>query len=912
MRTKKYILEHFSEQFLEQYQQKLASTNKETQLSTAMKILHVEENKFDCLPFQKDRFAFLQYKYWLTFFELFPANYPQDWQENIVKFRALIEESKSIIEDALKNTADEYSPFAQGLSTLFRHRGKHAPIQDELLASVVIVGQKQSGIEPGFIAAHHFDLIEFLLREFAAEEILAQITEVSADIEQLFLRHADHLPKYMYKMDYRSDAKTITMRGATPVYLTEEDVKRTNTVQEAYKRGTFIGDLVAKGYVIAKESLSGRINRDAILETLSNDLASIFMRVQEQKLYLSDYANGDKKFMPCSRWVDGASEFAGKKLPLVDGYLARKLLVSPSGIAYYSDDRVANLTRHYIPLLATGDYDKVGSQGQNLLKIPAHQNEFTGKQIWHLIGIDFGHTFRENSRILKTLSVDGRFEQPKSNPFSNFSALSDGTLREKMEGVLIIAKIVGRKVAKTVIDSYGDEFHNIYDKIQPNEAENLCRNYQDAMDKLAHLDFDNHQVYMVLKKDIADFQKIVVQDLNQLLDLFDNYLGLDASLINFIDNLNNFSAGCLGKTTLLSENKQLYLQHMRIKVDHKVLWTARYNPLTHCYTLEYSHNDQTILDNILKIFKQQGIANRCSLQLENAGINLVFHESDRTLLTNNFNELVVQEAIHPEEFAAIEHAKAELVLQDLVQAPWFKAQGMQIDLWAHQAAYRLLVQSDRDDLIALMLNKLDMEFNHSGALELSFSVERLSSIIHQLSMISHEFIAAQKKAIAQAIPTTKINLSLSLFAPPPESLQSMPQSSIADLLEQSEYLLIDEKQSATDILIGYYDQHLIDKTNRNDGDSTEHWCLRLATTMADTYNYYTNPLASISFAATLKECLYPSTGTSVDLNRLYALLQERKTYIEKQLSPSTYDKELELLSNALAETELSTSMNLKC
>lgn len=959
MRTAHHIQNHFSTEFLAQYQHKMNDFRLDIRLSTAMKILNIDESKFECFPFKKDRKAFLQYKFWLSHFEVSPGKYPEAWQENLLQFKGLIVQAEKIVANVLEQHVDQYSPFAQGLSTLHQRRGKHAAAAennlDGLLASVVIVGKKTGGIEPGFIAAHHQDLVEYLLTEFAEKDLLKLIDDVQGNIDVLLERYADKLPKYMYKMDYHTDAKKLGIRGKTPVYLTEEDVRRTSNVQNAYKLMPFIGDLAAKGYVVAKQSTSGAINSDALKETLANDFASIFMPVQEQKLYQTVYPNGDKKFMPCSRWVDGASEFGSRKAPLIDGYPCRKLLQTQAGIAYLRDDSIKNLSRYYLLLLLTGDYDKVGSLGQNLLKIVSDQDEKTGKKLWTLVGIDFGHTFREKSRVLQYLLADGRFEQPVSHPFKNFSALADGRLREKIEGLLILAKLAGKCFPETVIDSYGEDFKKTWAAIQSKEAERLCENYWQALDNLANLDYDNHMIYMDLKKDVRDFQEIMREDLAGFLQVFDNYLGREASLIDLMDNLNTFSAGLLNKTTLRSENNQTLLRHMLIKADYKHLWRINYHPENHCYRLEYTNPSQEILQALEGIFSQQGLSRYCSFNHEGSALTLGFHESDLSLIANKFNEQVVQKEIHPQEYFAIQSAEAELALQDLTKAPWFLKQQVQIDLCPHQGAYRLLiaVKGNQDDLTALILSRMAMEFSLSGVLEMTFGREQLPEVLKQLSTIpqAYEDLHLQDaevkalnpgiyiKVLPQSVerpvlPELPEKKSAELENNPeaePERESSMVEKSLAffssfrlfsseqkqipDTVKpeesevESDFHLLEKEETKLEILLKYYEIYQSNKETRSEGDSASHWMLWASTKVSDTYNYYANPCSSISLGITLKLCVFPENGQEPDMQKLLELLEARKKYIEQYLETSAYKKELFLIEEGITEIKTGRGLN---
>jgi hypothetical protein len=748
MRTLKYILEYFTTNTIDYYSDIFTSDRytQEEKLSAAMKVLDIDKGDFENIPFYNDKKFYLDYKYYLAYFETYPSLVADSYELLCLgQIRTLSELAASVIRESSLMTKhkDVYSKFAQGLSSLYQRSGLVNQLDDQndkstdFSGSVLMVGEKPGGIEPGFMGVHHDDFINLLVIYFEdnAKAIIEFINKYngainsminlalkykersheipSVDIE-VFSFLNESLSKCMYKLDYRTDAvKRPSLAGQTPVYLTKDDVLRTATVTKYYSRyGRFIGDGIANFYVNAKNSTALNINSEAILETLSNDFASFFMQVQQQKLFKTTYKNGALKFMAQAAWVKNSEQFGHKEnRKLVGGgkddinnYRGINLVMPRRNITSVTDDSIINLPRYLIPLLFTGDYDKIGSQGQNVIARLLSIDERTGKKIMELVGIDFGHTLREENPFLTQdfrgnylIKSDGRFTQPRglnAKSFKNFSALTDGSLSEKMQGVLILAKLQGRVIHRDVINSYGKEFADYYVAIPVNGGSILCDNYIAALKKLKIEEYENQKEYEYYIEKIEAFKLQMNRDMKTMVDIFEIYLNCSAQEIDLADNLSKLGACVRGETSLRSEDKQHGLKHLVMQQAHPKVWKVEQVNNEYIYSCSYI----TKINEIEQVLQAK---NNQHFRIERCGnnIRIKFLKTHLNEICELFSEEKIMQKYHPEDYVAIQAAYAEIELRNLLEAPWFLQQHISMELSQNSdntSQYKLRIKADKE------------------------------------------------------------------------------------------------------------------------------------------------------------------------------------------------------------------------
>lgn len=773
MRTRSFIEQNFTPMHIQTFQQVFIKLrNKEAAFKLALKILNINEQKFNNIPFEKDKSAFVDYKYALTHFELVKAEFTD---ATLQPLKNLFKQSVEIIREYLlaHPQNDKYCRFAQSLSTLHQRSGDYEkPIENEpteLEASVLQIGDKTGGVEPGFVATHYQDLIALLyqLLNHDEERIFDYINDYKGNIQALRARLQYLLPDYMYKLDYKTDETILTAPGETKVHLEERDVQRTNQIKSLYRDatgffgetiGTAIGNAASKIKVICKNSTSLDINIDAVLETLSNDFATIFMEAQAQKLFKTSYPNTDLKLMPYSFLIKGAHQLGSEKKPLVGShgdtcnYRANKLVMSQENVHYLSDDSLVNPCRYLFPLIYTGDFDKVGSQGQNLLVIPLSRDEYTGKPKYLIFGIDFGHTLKEKNRLIESLLVDGRFEQPSFRPFKNFSALSDGKLREKMEGLLILARLNGDAIDEAVVKSYGDEFFDTYTAINSGVGNTLCENHIDAMQALQRSDPRNSIVYEKIIKEIKNFQALMQDDLRRFIDKFKPYLEYEAPIIDLLDNLNKLTAATQKATTLLSENGEVVLNHLCITNDLNFPWVS--NVSGDDYVLSCQLNTKSLTTLVTELQKWPTPLGFVITNTKEE-IQLRFKGDDLQKVLECFSERKILETFHPDEYQAQCHAQRDIQLQNKTQAPWFLQHhlSMALDLNPQDSTqYQLTFDEDQEEKHAFWAELIAEEFNlpikkDQPTTSFTFSAAQASEVLDKLDKLRESYNSKCRQAL---------------------------------------------------------------------------------------------------------------------------------------------------------------------
>lgn len=775
MRTPKYIIEHFlieNGYLLNDCELKLNSSSESVKLSTAMKLLNIKEIQFEKIPFIADKLAHLDYKYYLVFFEIHYTNYSDSYWLNLEKFRKLAKQALTIIMNSklITEHKDKYSKFAQGLSHIHQksehYESTSQPSEsfsmDDLLASTLNVGPKKGGVEPGFMAEHRSDIVEWAVNlcEGDEEKLITFIDKYNGDFELIREEYRNNaLIEYMYKFDYQTkDKKLPDTPGETKVYLTAEDVQRTSNVQKTYNNwGKFAGEAITAIYVYSKESTAFQINKEAIQETLSNDIASMFMLVQKQKIFRTTYSNGAFKIMARAAMIKKAEQLGDKNSrPLQGGdddtnnYRGRTLIMARNGITSLTDTSIINAPALLAPLLVTGDYDKIGSQGQNLLITLNSINKKTGEKTWNIVGIDFGHTFRGENPLLekKLILSDGRFRQPTFNhPFKNFSALTDGSVSNKMQGVFTIAKARGGiKISDAVVESYGSQFAECIKQIPTGEGAVVCDNYIDTADTLSELNYDNQYECGMISDAINQYKKCMHSNMDKMLAVFKDNLQYPAKIIDLADHLNKRCATLQNKATLRSHNGKHGLNHLVIAENYLKTWTIKFNIENNQYTLSCPFTN-TELNTIKPGFQKNRSANM-SLQFIDDKLCLSFHKIHLDEICELFDETQLQHEYYNKDFESIQTGKIELRLQDLVKAPWFKEKNIEMDLSlnpVNKKQYRITLHVTENKTLSETLSQLiAKQFNlplKNNALILDFDsdAQALLQIIHDLEAIQNNY-----------------------------------------------------------------------------------------------------------------------------------------------------------------------------
>lgn len=946
MRAAEEIYNQFTREKVEQLQEILIAGSSDEKIEAAMQFLNIDPKTFSYIPFKADKLNFLHYKFVLTHFELCKQHFQGNFWDSQGSYWDVLNQLDGLTEiarDVILNSSvvtehkDIYCQHANGLRFLFHRTGKVSRMDEketkDRRASIMQTGKKPGGIEPGFMAEHQQDLIQIIVEHCPTENIHGFVQMYLGNIEAVYNHFVNLMPKYMYKMDYHTDAKTLEHPGKTPVYLTEDDVMRTNNIKKAYDLNPSLGYIAAKLVVMAKNSTSGAINEDAVLETLANDLVSTIMQVQNQALFRTEYPNLDLKIMPSCEWVKNARSYGKegspiskekpleaakplceeKDIPLFgglgesDNYRVRHLVVPQNGITALSDNRILNASQYYLPLLFTGDYDKIGSKGQNMLVVPHACDPMTGFQHFDLVGIDFGHTLKEKNRLIADITFDGRFIQPTKNPFKNFTALSDGSLSERIQGMILLSKLLGYRIHDDIIASYGDAFYIKYHELAPNVSNILCDNYIHAFKQLCVIDESHASMYEQLIESITAFKMRMNEDLNDYLSKFEPYLQLDANQVDFIDNINKFSAAVLGKTQLTSNNTQVGLHHLCMDLSYRDHWILSFDENTQYYTCKYTGKDPSTLAKLAQAFNNQAIN---SAAIKDNTLQLSFYKNGFAKIQESFQETTIKKLFHPREFEAIQKAKIDIAMQDLVHAPWFKKYHMELSLKAHPTKpghYELVISfgkatTNLRGIIKRNFEKLPHKSEHYK-ITYDFDSKALADVYALLAKIQSQNETLLKNP-GQSIEHVS---SISMFSKNTAYASSNNTNSNYANNEENPIILF---KSSIEIICAIMVENRTKDAYQNNAFSN--LSNSLYSSVATLYNSKQNPNSSAALLSKLNDYLTKCNFVSLIehstlFDEVLAALQNRLSYVEAQLSPNasetmkaTYEEEIFLLKDVIA------------
>lgn len=580
-----------------------SQSDKNTALAEALEILGIDSNRLARIPhFLRERF--LRYRLLRTEFEFHPCHYTAIEKPLAQNLLNLSEPAYDVVlhSDLLQQKNANYSKHSQGLFDLHvRSPYQSAGLTEtELQQTIFFVAPKNSGIEPGFKGMQLEDLVFYLagklpekkkrldyIERFQADvkAIFAQVEQkrtrlktISTQSEDKVVRQkaanelqelAEQVPSYLIKLDYKKD-------GSKKVRPDKEGLARTEAVKNLREKWAPLADIVVNLSQVVAGTSTVKVNANAVIEVLNNDYARIFgMRVQEQRILYSTYSDGKLKLMLKGKWLDGYSELGplkgtevqveggGIKAKKQGNYMVVNTPLSLGGIEYISDTGIENLAEYLPLLLVQGDYDAVGSKGQNKLRSKSQ-----------LVGIDFGHGLRQENDIIKTLDPSFAFE---SKTYKNFSVFYDSSRRVIVQGLLIFAKLKGVQLDGNILRAYGDDFYQRIQQIEKEADAKLFQDYENTFTQLRDAaPFYEQTEYQTIIKAISDAKTYANNARDALIARFKAYLTMPPALIDFIENLEKLHACIQRNATLRSENEAVLLQHIRLKDPAiRLKWTVK-------------------------------------------------------------------------------------------------------------------------------------------------------------------------------------------------------------------------------------------------------------------------------------------------------------------------------------------------
>lgn len=710
----------------------------QAKLEKAAHLLEINLAKFTQLAPQKKE-LFLDYKYTLIHFSLAQIKDILS-AEQIAFIRSTARQCKQLLA-SIEPSQNQftYSKYAQGLFELYMRSGNFSQVDASLLGSVLAVGPKPAGIEPGFMAVHLQDLVMYLLDIYQdnEEELIVYINKYEGDIRKIYELNKDNISEKIYKNNYRTAAtKLPKYPDSTPVFLDDKDVQRTSGVKKAFKHGEMVGHVVTKVVKFLKNNTAFEVNKDAIAECLSTCIAQCFLEVGEQTPFVTEHTNGAIKIMNQATWLANVEDFGSKKAPASGGgddtnnYRPRKLVKTRGQIQSITDNRILDLCSYLILMIFFGDRDKMGSKLQNMMIRAIAQDEITGKWLFELVGIDFGDGFPAENPVLDTLLPDGRFIQPKV-PFKNFSALSDGSLKEKMKGVLLLAKFYGKAIDPAVIQSYSKEFQARWKQLPEGEGQKICDSFihafrmlQEEDRKLGKDNFDEYEAYI---KDITVRKERMMRSMEKILAIFEPYIHCPAPVINLIDGLNQYGAILMKKAALCSKDGTHGLHYPRIQSNYKECCAV--SKIKNTYTLTYKIPKEYV-EQLWSTLDRENIT---EFFYRNNQINIRFFENKIPTL-----QVPLHQMPHYKDIAA---GNKEIELQDAIEVPFFKKNHTEIKLELspdNPEKYRLIFICSNKVIRSLIYDAFNLVNSKELYYEFATNVQAIDFVKNKIESIQKE------------------------------------------------------------------------------------------------------------------------------------------------------------------------------
>ena len=552
----------------------LASKKPGESLTSAFKFLGIDEASYFRIRSIALKKQTLIYRFLNTEFKYSDPSYASHSAE-LLKLTDL---ALRMIRDALNAHQNQHldSPFSYGLIGLDA-RSLHQAQQTTVTAglrqfeqSVFRVGKKDSGVEPGFKAILKEDLFLTIRRVHPTRAARLKLhSENNHDISRLSQQLHASMPERMVKLAYAE-----VDRGHH-IVVDEEDVKRSGQVQKYFsKGGQLLGTIAVKVFQMHKSVDYADKNCEALLEVLANDIARLFMPVQNQTLYQGRYPNGLLQLMLMQEMNKNArilGPLAGDSRANENrNYCVKPILQPVRGVRFLSDDSIPHLAELLAIMLVQGDADGIGSAGQNKMR--------DGDSIY---GIDFGHAYQDS--IIGALT---RFFQITNPKFKNYSIFHDAPRRDIVRGLLKVAAIGGYKLDDAVLMSYGSDFKKEIDKLRAHQGadEAIFDDYERRIQELKAELTASDDPADIKEANITCCQKLLAsldktkkqhkRDRDYLIFLFRDYLSLEAPAIDLLENLERLCTQ-RDKISLRSPDGEVLLNHLRIEDPRRAEWKVR-------------------------------------------------------------------------------------------------------------------------------------------------------------------------------------------------------------------------------------------------------------------------------------------------------------------------------------------------
>lgn len=725
----------------ERKRKKISAGINSIKLSFAFHFLSIDEAKFNRIHTLAAKKKHLKYKYLKKEFAIIEHKYKsQISKEKRLELLSLAEEAYHIILQShyIEAHTDQYSASSIGLMELETRslyaEDKNNPADQQsvkLNQSIMQIGKKETGVEPGFEAIQAEDVIHYVAGKFPDKYKRWDFIELyEGNIKTIHAQFKDELPKYLIKLTYEIDDKK------NKIMPDKTDLKRCKSIQDIYDKSIVIGNIATQVYQFTKACTTIQKNIEAVLEVLGNDIARNFgMKVQEQFLYLGTYKNQILKLMLKAKWIQHATTLK----PMSGGqhnnnYCVKDVVLIQDGIKSISDHSIQRLAE-YLPLfILLGDHDAIGSQGQNKLRL---RND--------LIGIDFGHVYQTN--IIDKTAMNFEVMDPR---FKNYTIFYDHSRSQIVRGLIKIARLSGLQLHESVVKSYGEEFFKEVQGLSPNSEEKLFDDYIKKFSQLAEefqitdeISRENKKCcYLIIKK-LQEIKTCSQQTRLALLEKFKIYLQIESKLVDLIKNVEDVFYGA-ENTTLRSEDGTVILHHLRRKNKKEMSWITEKSTQGEIKLIATFENHDDAKSAYINLLEWIALSNSqvspVSPSLIQNQINLTFAEQQYDLVCHLFKEYKIKSYFHPKDYAHYNHYLDEL---ELIQAlNIFPSHGVTFHLKNHpskEECYHLTIQAEK----GVFKDWQELIDRHFSSFMPEHNSETISLVFHKnsISTINKLFIA---------------------------------------------------------------------------------------------------------------------------------------------------------------------------
>jgi hypothetical protein len=642
----------------------LASKDANLALKSAFELLNIDPEQFAKIRSVTLRKQLLLYRYLNAEFKFSDPSY----KELSTQLIPLIEQAYHLILTSPCTTRceDPDSPSSYGLTGLaYRSLHHHANAKTDvnlLDQSVLQVGKKEAGVQPGFKARLKEDLFLAIYKKYPTKnERLKFYREQKHSLEQLYKIFEPTLPPRLFKNTHKE------IDSSYRIVVEAEDVKRSGKVKRYYSKGKLFGMAAVKVVQIKNAKPFDDVNCDSAMEVIANDIARLFMPVQNQTLLQGRYANGLMQLM-----LETVENKNARDLGPLAGDAANnqsycvKPVLHPvdDKIKYLSDDSILHLAEYFAIMAIQGDYDGIGTNGQNKMR--------DGNSIY---GIDFGHAYQLS--IIDLLENNFHFKHPK---FVNYSVFYDAPRSDIVRGLIKVAALGKVKVDDNILRSYGEDFKQEVDKLyalagtDEDIFDNYIRKFKELETELGKGDEPEairRENVKCCKKIIATLQTTRdrhVLDRNKLIAKFRHYLSLEAPAIDLQENIEKLCTPN-GKLSLRSPDSQVLLNHLRVEdtTTPAPEWTLRTASLGQKYVLTSTFGTPALAAQAMARIKEMAEPLLYVLQQEGKTLSMTFNKESLPVLNKLFHEDKIKEKYCADDYKLYLHYKAEAALKQQLE-----------------------------------------------------------------------------------------------------------------------------------------------------------------------------------------------------------------------------------------------------